>query len=89
VEQPNDPIERAARAIARASGNETAWRTHVATVRIVVEALDEPSCTMIDAGNHAMRGAWIARGQLAPAVAGDAAVAAAWEAMIDRLLGHA
>ena len=89
MENPDDPIERAARALARASGSRAAWLTYVPTVRIVIEALDEPSSTMTDAGNEAMRGAWIARGQLAPAIAGDAAVSAAWEAMIDRLLGHA
>ena len=87
----DDPIERSARALAKALGNqaENAWREYVPAVRIVIEALDEPTSAMIDAGNQAMRGAWIARGLLAPAVAGDAAVAAAWEAMIDNLLGHA
>lgn len=85
----NDPIERAARALAKASGKPSAWKTYVPMVRVVLEALDEPSSSMIDAGNKAMRGAWFARGLLAPPVAGDAAVAAAWEAMLDRLLGHA
>lgn len=85
----NDPIERAAKALAKASGCSAAWQTYVPTVRIVIEALDEPTGTMVDVGNQAMRGAWIARGQLAPPIAGDAAVIAAWEAMIDRLLGHA
>ena len=85
----DDPIERAARALAKASGSTATWRTFVPTVRMVIEALDEPTSTMIDAGNQAMRGAWIARGLLAPAIAGDAAVEAAWAAMIDRLLGHA
>ena len=85
----DDPIERAARALATASGEPRAWPTYVPMVRIVLEALDEPSSSMIDAGNQAMRGAWIARGLLAPPAAGDAAVAAAWEAMLDRLLGHA
>lgn len=84
-----DPIERAARALAHATGEPAEWRTHISMVRIVIEALDEPSSTMVDAGNQAMRGAWLARGLLAPAVAGDAAVEAAWEAMLDRLLGHA
>jgi len=84
----DNPIERAARALAKVSGRRAAWQTYVPTVCIVIEALDEPTSTMIDAGNQAMRGAWIARGLLAPEVAGDAAVAAAWEAMLDRLLGH-
>ena len=44
---------------------------------------------MIDAGNQAMREAWAARGLSVPAVAGDAAVAAVWEAMLDRLLVYA
>jgi hypothetical protein len=85
----DDPIERAAKALAKASGELAGWRTYLPTVRIVLEALNEPNSTMIDAGNQAMRGAWIARGLLAPSVAGDAAVSAAWEAMLDRLLGHA
>ena len=85
----SDPIERAARALAKTSGEPATWETYIPTVRIVLEALNEPSSSMIDAGNQAMRGAWIARGLLAPPVAGDAAVAAAWEAMLDRLLGHA
>ena len=84
----DDPIELAARALARALGQPATWKIHVPTVRIVVEALADPTSTMIDAGNEAMRAAWAARGLSAPAVAGDAAVAAAWEAMIDRILGH-
>lgn len=85
-----EPVERAARALAQCAHqtDPEAWRSYVAQVRTVVEALDEPTSGMIDAGNAAMRGAWIARGQLAPEIAGDAAVSAAWEAMIDRLLGH-
>lgn len=87
----DEPIERAARALSRASGDEggSTWQDYVPTVRIVLEAIEEPSGTMVDAGNEAMRGAWIARGLLAPVVAGDAAVTKAWEAMLDRLLGHA
>jgi hypothetical protein len=87
----DEPIERAAKALAKTLGERDArkWRRYVPAVRIVIEALDQPSSTMIDAGNQAMRAAWLSRGLLAPAVAGDAAVAAAWEAMIDRLLGHA
>lgn len=86
----DDPIERAARALARTSGTGevSRWQTYVPLVRTVLEALESPTAKMIDAGNEAMRGAWAARGLSAPAVAGDAAVAAAWEAMIDRLLGH-
>lgn len=86
----DDPIERAARALARTggSGDVGKWRDYVPVVRTVLEAMDSPTSTMIDAGNEAMRAAWAARGLSVPAVAGDAAVAAAWEAMIDRLLGH-
>ena len=86
----DDPIEQAARALAKTSGNRdpTNWSAYVPMVRIVLEALATPSSTMIDAGNEAMRAAWAARGLEAPAVAGDAAVAAAWDAMLDRLLGH-
>lgn len=77
--QLDDPIELAARALAKALGGSATWQNHVPTVRIVVEALAGPTASMIDAGNQAMREAWGARGLSAPAVAGDAAVAAAWE----------
>ena len=87
----NELIERAAKALARCAGDKDAenWRRYVPAVRTVLEALDEPTSSMIDAGNVAMRTAWAARGLTAPAVAGDAAVAASWEAMIDNALGYA
>lgn len=87
----DDPIRRAAEALAKiaADAEEEAWKRYVPTVRTVLEALNDPTATMIDAGNEAMRGAWADRGLVAPPVAGDAAVAAAWEAMLDRLLGYA
>ena len=89
MDDPDSPIERAARALAKTRREDPRnWHDHVPTVLTVLEALDAPNATMIDAGNEAMRGAWLARGLQAPADAGDAAVAAAWEAMIDRLLGH-
>ena len=86
----DDPIRRAAEALAQTDGDAEpdAWKRYLPIVRTVLEALDEPSPTMIDAGNEAMRGAWADRGLIAPPVAGDAAVAAAWQAMLDRLLGH-
>jgi hypothetical protein len=87
----SEPIQRAAKTLAKCASdrNEDAWLAYVPAVRTVIEALEDPTASMIDAGNEAMRRAWIARGLLAPSVAGDAAVSAAWEAMIDRLLGHA
>jgi hypothetical protein len=86
----DDPIQRAAEALAKIAGDaeQDAWKRYVPTVRTVLEALNDPTATMIDAGNEAMRGAWADRGLGAPPVAGDAAVAASWEAMLDRLLGH-
>lgn len=89
MDEPDDPLERAAWVLAKAIGHgPTKWREFLPMVRLVFEAMDTPSTAMIDAGNQAMREAWAARGLMAPAVAGDAAVSAAWEAMIDRLLGY-
>lgn len=87
----DEPIRRAAEALAKKDGlaGPRDWKKYVPAVRIVLEALDDPTSSMIDAGNEAMRGAWLDRGLLAPPVAGDAAVTAAWQAMLDRLLGHA
>ncbi len=87
----DDPIRHAAEALARTANDASpdAWQRYVPAVRTVLEALDMPTSPMIDAGNQAMREAWADRGLLAPEVAGDAAVAAAWQAMLDRLLDHA
>lgn len=87
----DEPIQRAAEALAKQAGyaDPEAWRRYVDTVRTVLEAIDMPTSPMIDAGNVAMRAAWADRGLLAPEWAGDAAVAAAWQAMLDRLLAHA
>lgn len=87
----DDPIRRAAEALARAAGFQgpDAWQNYVPVVRTVLEAMDRPTAAMVDAGNQAMRGAWADRGLEAPTVAGDAAVEAAWQAMVDRLLEHA
>jgi hypothetical protein len=87
----DDPIQLAAQALARSANyaDPSAWERYVPTVKTVLEALAEPTATMIDAGNEAMRDAWAERGLEAPEVAGDAAVSAAWQAMLDRLLGRA
>lgn len=86
----NETIERAARALAicAKAQHPDEWRPYVPVVRTVLEALDQPTASMIDAGNVAMRQTWAARGLTAPSVAGDAAVAAAWDAMIDNVLGY-
>lgn len=57
-----------------------------AFVRAVLKSIREADAATIDAGNEAMRDAWKLRGLQAPEVAGDAAVDAAWTAMIDALL---
>jgi hypothetical protein len=86
----SEPVERAAKALAKCAGKggRDAWHSYLPMVRTVVEALDEPTASMIDAGNVAMRATWASRGLTAPQVAGDAAVGAAWEAMIDNVLGY-
>lgn len=86
------PIERAARALCKADGNpentkfegKPMWESYLPAVRLVLVALEGASPAMIDAGNQAMREAWAVRGYAAPPVAGDAAVDAAWGAMLRR-----
>lgn len=96
------PIEEAARALCKIAGNpsksypvepgmsppeaEPDWERFVPQVRMVLTAVQEASVAMVDAGNKAMREEWAQRGLEAPAIAGDAAVAGAWFAMIDAAL---
>ena len=73
-----DMIEKAARAIALDVGDspDLDWKDWVSEARAVLEAIREPSASMIEAGFHAREyGMTIAEGSIAT-----------WQAMIDEIL---